>query len=450
MKENRITRRRILKGIGMAAGAAALGIGLPRAAKAENVAEQVTRNAPSPEEAERPWYELGMMADPILDNVLLFYLGHTWQGLADIGECLDTASRINADDEYSWPQEWLKTAERVRGYAEQSEAGGHKVSAGEAYLRAANYYMAALHRHPEPKDPEVQQMAEQSVPCFIKALELLSIPAQPVEIPYEGTTLPGYFFRSPIAGERAPVLIVHQGRDGWAEHCKFLADGAIKRGYHCLLFDGPGQGKVIRLQGLPFRPDWEKVITPVVDFAINTPGVDPDRIALMGISMGGALAPRAAAFEKRLKICIANPGVYRWADIFYGFIAAFNPDLIKLLETDPQAFNAQMEELARGIPLIGWGLKDSMWKHGATSPADLMIKMKDFTNEGITDQITCRMLIMDGTADDFSQGKKLYEALKCPKDYMLFTEEDTGLVHCQTGALAVSSQRMFDWLDEYI
>ena len=77
---------------------------------------------------------------------------------------------------------------------------------------------------------------------------------------------------------------------------------AMQRGYHCLQFAGPGQGTAIRLQGLPFRPDWEKVVTPVVDFAVGLPGVDPERIALMGLSMGGALAPRAAAFEKRIKV----------------------------------------------------------------------------------------------------------------------------------------------------
>jgi len=71
---------------------------------------------------------------------------------------------------------------------------------------------------------------------------------------------------------------------------------------------------------------------------------------------------------------------------------------------------------------------------------------------GIVDQITCQMLVMDGTAEEFSAGqaKKLYDVLMCPKDYMLFTEEDTGLVHCQTGALAVATQRMFDWLDEHL
>lgn len=401
-------------------------------------------------QVQHPWYELGMMADPILDQVLLFYLGSVRQGFADIGECLDTASRVDPADEYSWSREWRKIADRLRAVAEGSAARGHEISAGEAYLRAATYYRAALHRYPEPTDSDVADLATHAVAAFTKGLKLLSVPAQLVEIPYENTTLPGYFFRSPRAAAKAPILIVHQGRDAWAEDCTYLAHGANQRGYHCLLFDGPGQGKVLRLQGLPFRPDWEKVVTPVVDFAIGTLGVDPDRIALMGLSMGGALAPRAAAFEKRLKILIADPGVYRWADIIYGFIGSIDPGLSALLDADPTAFNARIEQIMQASPLLRWGVKDTLWKHGATSPADMMLKLKEFTNEGIVERIACRTLVMDGTADTFSQGKQLYDALTCPKDYMLFTEEDTGLVHCQTGALAVASQRLFDWLDEHL
>lgn len=405
---------------------------------------------------KRPWSDLGIFDEPYLNEQLLFYLGSTWQGMADIGECLDTASRMDAADEDSWPREWRKTAKRIRRIAKSSEAKGHLISAGEAYLRAANYYMAALHRYPDPHARDVAKMACQSTRCFRKALKYLPLHGKRVKIPYEKTTLPGYFFRSPCPrGEKAPLLIVHPGRDTWAEHCKFLAEGAIKRGYHCLLFEGPGQGKVIRLQGLTCRPDWEKVVTPVVDFAICQPGVAPERIALMGLSMGGALAPRAAAFEQRLKICIANPGVYSWKNFFYGRIANYltitPAELEKLVETDPESFNAKIEALMAVNALARWGMRDEMWKYGASSPVDFMHKVKAFTNEGIAEQISCRTLVMNGTGDDDrQQAKELYEALNAPKDYMLFTEEDTAMLHCQVGALAVSSGRLFDWLDEYL
>jgi pimeloyl-ACP methyl ester carboxylesterase len=391
-----------------------------------------------------------MMADPILDQVLLFYLGNVWQQASDIGECLDTASRVAPEDEYSWAREWRRTAERLQRTGMASFRSNHWLSAGDAFNRAATYYRAALHRYPEPADPDVRQMARLEVDCFELGLTLSASPARTVRIPYEGTTLPGYLFPSPAGAAPSPMLIVHQGRDAWAEDCRYIAEAAMKRGYHCLLFDGPGQGKTLRLQGLTFRPDWERVITPVVDYAVGLPAVDKDRIALMGISMGGALAPRAAAFEKRLKILVTNPGVLRWSDVVYNFIGAVDPELLPLLESDAAAFNARIEGIMEASNLIRWGVKDTMWKHGATSPADMMIKMKEFTNEDSIHSITCRTLVMDGTADEFSTARDLYDALPGPKDYLLFTEEDAAQTHVQTGALAIATQRLFDWLDDHL
>ncbi len=443
------TRSRLFSRRSVVRGSAALGLALP-VAGGLSLAKAPTVSAAGGAASTHPWYELGMMSDPILDQTLLFYLGSVRQGLADIGECLDTASRVDPADEWSWSREWQKTADRLLQRAASSEARGRRASAGTAYLRAATYYRAALHRYPEPATAEVRQLAGQAVDAFGKAIANRAIAAEVIRIPYEGTTLPGYLFRCGNDSRPRPLLIVHQGRDAWAEDCKYLAEAAVQRGYHALLFDGPGQGKVLRLQGLPFRPDWERVVGPVVDVAVRTPGVDPKRIALMGLSMGGALAPRAAAFEKRLKIVIADPGVYRWWQVVYDFIGSIDPGLLSLLDADPAAFDAAIAQIMAVSPFVRWGIKDTMWKHGAISPSDVMLKMKAYTNEGIAEQITCRTLVMDGTDDSFAQGKTLYDALVCPKDYMLFTAEDTGLAHCQVGALAVATERLFDWLDEYI
>jgi dienelactone hydrolase len=395
-----------------------------------------------------PWYELNMMDDPILDQTLLFYLAMTYSGQADIGECLETAARVKRGDPDSWAREWTVTAERLHTRAVAALEKGHTKSAGGLFMRSATYYSAALHRHNDPTDTMVVIRTRAASASFCRAFELLGLPAEPVQIPYENTTLRGYFFRSQSAKSPAPVLIVHQGRDGWAIHDKYIADAAMQRGYHCLLVDGPGQGETLRLQGLAFRPDWENVITPVVDFLLTRKDVDPDRIGLMGLSMGGALAPRAVAFEKRIKACIADPGVLSWSDIVYGYLGAIDSQLTTLWRSDPEAFDARIEAIAAKVPLVDWAIRDTMWKHGSKSPLDLMIQLQDYSNHDIASKINCRMLVIDGAADDFSQGKALYNALTCPKDYMMFGADDPGLQHCQVGAQAWSSARIFDWLDE--
>ena len=436
----------ILQCVGLAAFPIGLAVGGPAWAQDSSGTAGVPRA--EADAAPRPWYDLRMMPDPILDQVLLFYLSEARHGNTDIGEVLDTASRVRADDEYSWTREFSATAERVRQAAAAGERAGHPFGAGAAYMRAAAYYRAALHRHPDPTAPEIRQLAEKEIAAYGRAVTLLSLPVQPVRIPYEDTTLPGYFFRAAKSGAAAPLLIVMTGRDAWAEDDAYIGQDALARGWHCLLVDGPGMGRVLRLQGLPFRPDWEKVITPIVDFSVRQPGVDARRLALMGISMGGALAPRGAAFEHRLKLLIANPGVYEWSRVVTGFIAERFPQIADLPGKDPAAFNAIMNKVIDENPFMRWVMRDTMWKHGCTTPAQLMLEMKKYTNKGFAERITAKTLVIDGEAEEFGQAKELYDALRCPKDYLLFTARETAQLHVQTGATAVSEERIFAWLED--
>ena len=136
---------------------------------------------------------------------------------------------------------------------------------------------------------------------FRRGAALLAVPPEIVRIPYEDSFLPGYYFRA--AADVAPraTMILTNGYDGTAEELYF-ANGAaaLERGYNVLAFDGPGQGTMIIDHGVPLRPDWENVITPVVDYLLARPDVDPERIVLVGLSLGGYLAPRAATAEHRL------------------------------------------------------------------------------------------------------------------------------------------------------
>lgn len=377
-----------------------------------------------------------------------YILDGIWHRMGNTDEILETVKKIRHTSELSWFREWNKTAERVRTNGDHALSKGHEISAAEAYLRAANYYLAAeVFLHTNPEDPRIPETYKKGADSFMKGLQLLSVPVTEVKIPYEGTTLKGYFFKASTNEAKAPILLVHQGFDAPIETTKYVAEEAIRRGYHCLLFEGPGQGMTIREQKLPFRLDWEKAVSAVVDYALTRPEVDPEKIILEGISMGGGFAVRAAEYEHRIRICIVNPG---YTDLYLMFKYMLGEKLINLYEEDPKEFNDRFLEMTRYDVGLRWGIHHGMWVFGSRTPADLLTKLKEFNYEKDLDKIRCTMLIMDGTRESWGKGqaKKLYDALKSPKEYMLFTEEDFASEHCQTGGPAISTQRMFDWLDE--
>src|SRR6202453_2610529 len=130
-----------------------------------------------------------------------------------------------------------------------------------------------------------------SIEMFQRAAKLFNVPIEPVEIPFEGTSLPGYFY-SAGPGKR-PAVVVCSGFDGTVEENHFYgAAGFVERGCHVLSFDGPGQPGMMHREGMVFRHDWEVPTGAVLDCLLGQrEGIDADRIALMGVSMGVTSPP---------------------------------------------------------------------------------------------------------------------------------------------------------------
>src|SRR4051812_32234222 len=197
---------------------------------------------------------------------------------ADLGEVLATSRQITDGDQASWHRAWKDTAGRVAELGEQSLAGGHRVTARENLLRASNYYRnaAAFVLDNPAENPEVAALYAAQIDTFAAAAAQFDHPAKGVAIPYQDTTLPGYLFLVDDSGAPRPTVIYTSGYDSTSQECYFvLAVAAMRRGYNVLAFDGPGQGGALHLQKLVMRPDWEAVITPVVDFALTRPEIDP-------------------------------------------------------------------------------------------------------------------------------------------------------------------------------
>jgi alpha-beta hydrolase superfamily lysophospholipase len=384
-------------------------------------------------------------------------LGHAAYGGADIGEVLTTAQAITAGDYDSWHDEWLATADWVSAEAEKMLAEGHRISARDALMRANNYYRAAeFFLHGNPDDPRIAHAYNRGRECFRAAAALCDPPIEPVEIPYEGTVLHGYFYRASGSetGPR-PTMIMHSGFDGTCEELHwFGAAAGQERGYHVLTFDGPGQPAARHLDGLVFRPDWENVVTPVLDWLLARPGVDPARVALLGLSMGGLLAPRAAAFEHRLAACVAMDGVYDLGLTVTENMPGTRAEAEAVLRA-PSApeVDAMIEQLMTVNPNIRWAATHGQYVMGVDSPRAFFASYLDYTlADGIADQITCPTLVCDAQEDIFFDGqpKLLFEHLTCQKTLLHFTTAEGAGAHCQAGAQRLAFGRIYDWLDNVL
>jgi hypothetical protein len=388
------------------------------------------------------------------DLELRFALGGVAYGCGDVGEMLATANRILDGDADSWCREWTTTARRIETTADASAAGGHPVSARAAYLRASVYYAQALSAVDGTKDPAavLEPTFRAHRRCFDAYVQLLDHPAERVEIPYEGNHMPGYLFRPGTPGGPRPTLVMNNGSDGPVTSVwPVLSAGAVARGYNVLVFDGPGQQSMLFERGVPFRHDWEHVITPVVDFLLARADVHPHRIALYGISQAGYWVPRALAFEHRVAAGIADPGVYNAFEPWWNQLP---PEMRQLLDAgDREQFDRFMEEgLREATPAERQNFQWRAKPYGLDSAFDVFSAARKYNLAEVVGKITAPMLVTDPEGEQFwpGQSQVLFDALPGRKEIVRFTAYDGADSHCEPLARTLLEQRMFDWLDEVL
>jgi pimeloyl-ACP methyl ester carboxylesterase len=393
------------------------------------------------------------MKDELFEAQLLRAIGYAPYGGADAGECLAAAGQISGHDLDSWHDVWAATATRLSAQAAASAAAGDAVSARSAFFRAANYFRtASLFAMGTPLDPRLKAAHRQEVENFRRGAALLELPPEIVQIPYQDSFLPAYYFRAAADQAARATVILTNGYDGTAEELYFTnGAAALERGYNVLAFDGPGQGTMIIEHGVPFRPDWENVITPVVDFLHGRPDTDAERIALIGLSFGGYLAPRAATAEQRLAACISDCGPY---DLFDATARRLPGFLARQLPDGSPALLGLLDRLVRMVltkPTVGWAMRRNLMVHGLSDPLEYFRIAPQYSLKGLEQHITCPTFVCSAEDDDLSvDARKFYDALTCPKQYLRFSAADGAGRHCESGARTVFHQAAFDWLGQVL
>jgi pimeloyl-ACP methyl ester carboxylesterase len=382
--------------------------------------------------------------DADFDGQLQRSMAKVVEGCAEVGEVIATASAIRTGDLESWYEGWWNTAERIRAIAESSESAGHTISAREAYLRASEYYRAAYYyRRRDITDTKMLAAWRGARDSFRQALPLLDVHGEALTVPYEGKQLPGYFFAPDGSAAKRRTILSFPGYDAPVEEMyPYLVAPATRRGYNVLVFEGPGQGGALYELDLVFRPDWEAVVTPALDFLLQRTDVAPDQVVLFGRSWGGYLAPRAASKEHRFAAVVADPGIF---DLGASF-AAHSGDLVKgVLAGDTKA-EATAESLLED-PRWGEFFGSRMATHGVHSVSDYIRLGQQYRLEDVIGEVTTPTLVTDADNESIAQGKQLYDALTAPKTFVFFADAEGAAGHCEGMGQALFNQRVYDWLD---
>ncbi|HEX3841878.1 MAG TPA: alpha/beta fold hydrolase [Acidimicrobiales bacterium] len=395
--------------------------------------------------------------DPLFEEfTMAFALGFTSHGELGLGEVRATCARILDGNDDSWFAAWCETADRLVEAGDVSAKGGHTVSAREAYVRASVSYAVAYHPlFGVPVDSRLVEAFGKQRSAFDKAAVLFDPAGESLVIPFDGAQMPAYFFHAPGTTGRRPLVVATNGYDATLYEL-FLANAvpALRRGYHCLIFDGPGQGAVLFEQGIPIRADWEAVVGPVIDAAVGREDVDPDRIVLVGTSLGGYLALRAASGERRLAACVADPGLLSIASGMVGRLGAagVSEEVIERYPDIPEDVLAPVAEAIHADRSLRWAVEQrGFWVHGVNSLAEYLRATVPFDLTDHIAAIRCPTAITAAENDPLARtGQQIYDALPGKKALFRFQISEGAGDHCEVGNRSLLDQRIFDWLDEVL
>lgn len=347
---------------------------------------------------------------------------------------LQEAARGPADaasEEFFWA--FSRVAQRLTTQAFADLRAGHDVSAAAKYRRASIYYLTA-ERMQSRSFPGRGEAYRCGLDAFAAAMQYGRENCERVLVPYEGTGLPALYVRAETAPPSpSPAMVVCNGLDSTKEmvYGTGVARALAQRGIASLIVDHPGSGEALRLGGLAGYAASERWAGPSVDFLEALPEIDAARIGIVGWSLGGYYAPRAAAFEKRLKLCVAWGANFDWGA-------------------------RQLEHLAgEGDNPVPHYWEHVQWVFGAPTMESFLAVAPSVSLEPVIDRITVPLLVLHGEGDrqiPLASAHREYDgAINSPKrELRILTAEDGAVEHVGIDNLSVPVNFIADWVADTI
>lgn len=387
-----------------------------------------------------------------MDFQLMRMLGVCSAGGGTVGEIMAARSRIDGEDATQWPPAFALTASELVRKADEALRRGGNIIARDQLLRASSYYRSAEY-FSDPFGSEAGEYGRASEDAFVKASGHLPDRVTPIRIPFEGKDLPGYLMHPKDAPLRNKTAIVLSGFDGTGEELYFQTGfDALKRGYTVLAIQGPGQMNTLRHHpDLLFRPDYEKPIATMIDFALDREEVDAKRLALYGISFGGYFVLRGASHDSRINAVIANSPIVDLHAYMAGFAEGVSDD------PDQATEDVRLDEVdeipdQEMPPSIKLNFKSACRRYGVQSFSEWLKALESYRVEDLT-AIGCPALAMVGEGEGgeaIRQFDLFCKSSSGPITARRFNQPEGADMHCQLGNLPLSNAVIYDWLDEVL
>ena len=367
---------------------------------------------------------------------------------ADLGQVLSVAQRITPGDYASWYAQWFAEGRKEAELAGREGARGHHHNAGEAWLRASEYFRSAyFFSRRYPQGAALLAAWRRSRDAFRAAIPTLPFAIEPVQIPWRhDIALEGYVLRT-ASGVAAPTVLMPCGYDSPVEEFYSLGGyEAAWRGFNVVAFSGPGQAEMLYERGIPFRHDFEAVAGALIDFVERTAsgggGLDATRIAMVGRSFGGYLAPRAASYDPRIGALAADPAQI---DMSAALAQRFPPEWLELLERGDPALNDRIWAAFPGIRGQEFWLS-RLRAHNLNTPLEYCQEMQRWTVD--VEAIRCPAFVSYGEGD-FAEATTaaFFRRLPNPnKRLVVYRDADGSGGHCEGMGPTRYFSDVYGWL----